>query len=128
VVLAFVITVAGLESSLLPGTQPSEGPIDRHTAIATRRTILVRMAILILYQTQALSLFALLSDALNVFAAVSPGVQQRPISAHGHAVLFYLPVLDLRVEFNYVKMIIKKDLQPWLVSGVCVCRVSLSQP
>jgi hypothetical protein len=101
VVLTLVITVAGLESSLLAGTKPSEGPIDGHTAIATCCAILVRVAILILNQTQALSLFALLSDALNVFAAVSPGVQQRAVSAHRHAVLLYLPVLDLRVEFNY---------------------------
>jgi hypothetical protein len=58
----------------LPRAEPSEGPVNGYAAIASRLAILMRVAVLILDQAEALPLLAFLSDTLDVLATISARV------------------------------------------------------
>ena len=63
---ALEVGVALLEGALLLGAHAAEGPVDVHAAVAPRAAVLVHRTVLVLNQTQTLTLLALLSDALVV--------------------------------------------------------------
>ena len=86
----------------MPRAEATEGPVNGYAAIASRLAILMRVAVLILDQAEALPLLAFLSDALDVLAAGSARVQQRAIGTHGDAVLFDFPELYLRIILDYM--------------------------
>ena len=58
----------------MPRAEPSEGPVNGYAAIASRLAILMRVAVLILDQAEALPLLAFLSDTLDVLATISARV------------------------------------------------------
>lgn len=58
----------------MPRAEPTEGPINGYAAIASRLAILMRVAVLILDQAEALPLLAFLSDTLDVLTAISTRV------------------------------------------------------
>lgn len=58
----------------MPRAEPAEGPVNGDAAIASRLAILMRVAILVLDQAEALPLLAFLSDALDVLTAISAWV------------------------------------------------------
>ena len=82
VVLALIIAGAVLERALLPGAETTEGPVNGDAAIASRLAILMRVAVLVLDQAEALPLLAFLSDALDVLTAISPGVKKRTVTTN----------------------------------------------
>lgn len=58
----------------MPRAEPTEWPVNGYAAIASRLAILMRVAVLILDQAEALPLLAFLSDALDVLTAISARV------------------------------------------------------
>ena len=86
----------------MPRAEATEGPVNGYAAIASRLAILMRVAVLILDQAEALPLLAFLSDALDVLAAISAWVQQRAVGAHRNAVLLDFPELYLRIILDYM--------------------------
>ena len=58
----------------MPRAEPTEGPVNGYAAIASRLAILMRVAVLVLNQAEALPLLAFLSDALDVLATISARV------------------------------------------------------
>jgi hypothetical protein len=71
VVLALMIAGAVLEWALLPRAEPTERPVNGYAAIASRPAILMRVAVLILDQADALPLLLFMSDSLDVLATIS---------------------------------------------------------
>ena len=58
----------------MPRAETTERPVNGYAAIASRLAILMRVAVLVLDQAEALPLLAFLSDALDVLSAVSAWV------------------------------------------------------
>ena len=58
----------------MPRAEPTEGPVNGYAAIASRLAILMRIAVLVLDQAEALPLLAFLSDALDVLSTISARV------------------------------------------------------
>ncbi len=127
VVLALIIARAILERAFLPRAKPTEWPVNGYAAVASRLAILMRVAVLVLDQAEALPLLAFLSDTLDVLTTISARVQQRAIGAHGDAVLLDFSEFYLRIILDYKDYHELWCLHPWFSRGVCVCRDSLSQ-